>query len=190
MKIFNKLTILAASLAISSSLMSTEAQAASFSRIVNLDAKENTTTNAISLNLLAGTYTVDYIGMNDGGKYDAWNAWGEGVTKFCNRNGEGCRKGWINSYLISFDGFSKMFSSPSVYISPLQALQNAVDTSFTLASNTKVNFSIADSFYDDNVGGVSLRLSSQSIPEPTSVLSLLAVGAVSLSIYKRQKQIV
>ncbi|AFY57732.1 PEP-CTERM putative exosortase interaction domain-containing protein [Rivularia sp. PCC 7116] len=190
MKIFNKLAILAASLAMSSGLMQTEVHAASFSRIVNLDARENTTNNAISLNLLAGTYKVNYIGMSDGGNYDAWNAWGEGVTSFCNSHGEGCRKGWINSYRISFEGFSDMFSSPSVYRNPLQAMQNAVDTSFTLASNTKVNFFIADNYYQDNVGGVSLRLSSQSIPEPTSVISLFAVGAISLFIYKRQEQIV
>ena len=190
MKIFSNLVILAVSLAMSSSLMQTEAQAASFKRIVDLNARDNDTSNPISLNLSAGTYKVDYIGINDGGKYDAWNGWGDGVTSFCNGNGEGCQKGWINSYRISFEGFSDMFSSPSVYSNPIQAMQNAVDTSFTLKSNTEVNFFISDSVYGDNVGGVSLRISSQSIPEPSSVLSLFAIGAVSLSIYQRQKQIV
>jgi len=189
MKILNKLAIFTAASAVNIVVVQTEAQAASFKQIINLDAKENTTDNTISLDLAAGVYSVDYIGIDDGGMYDAWNAWGEGVTDFCNRNGEGCIKGWINSYRISFDGLTNMFSSSSVYASASQAMQNAVDTSFTLESDTKVKFFIGDSYYKDNSGGVSLKLSSQSIPEPTTKLGLLALGAATISTLKRKKQL-
>ena len=156
MKILNKLAIFTASVAVSISMVQTEAKAASFNRIINLDAKQDTTSNPISLDLSAGVYSVDYIGMNDGGIYDAWNAWGDGVTEFCNRNGEGCIKGWINSYRISFDGFTNMFSGSSVYATASQAMQNAVDTSFTLASDTKVNFFIGGTAITKIMSGVYL----------------------------------
>ncbi len=192
MKILSKLAILTVSVVVSIGISQTEAKAASFNRIINLDAKQDTISNPISLNLSAGVYSVDYIGMNDGGMYDAWNAWGDGVTEFCNQNGEGCIKGWFNSYRISFDGFTNMFSGSSVYATASQAMQNAVDTSFSLVSDTKVNFFIGDSNYKDNVGGVSLKLSasSQSIPEPTSMLGLLALATVSISTLKRKKQLI
>ncbi|MGB3758633.1 MAG: PEP-CTERM sorting domain-containing protein [Rivularia sp. (in: cyanobacteria)] len=192
MKILSKLAILTAGVAVSIGILQTEAKAASFNRIINLDAKQDTNSNPISLDLSAGVYSVDYIGMNDGGMYDAWNAWGDGVTEFCNRNGEGCIKGWFNSYRISFNGFTNMFSGSSVYATASQAMQNAVNTSFSLASDTKVNFFIGDSNYKDNVGGVSLKLSasSQSIPEPTSMLGLLALATVSISTLKCKKQLI
>jgi hypothetical protein len=190
MKLLNKLAMFTAGIAIGISLGQTEAQAASFTRILNLDAKQTTTNKPISLDLSAGVYSVDYIGINDGGMYDAWNPWGEGVTDFCNGNGEGCIKGWINSYRISFDGLTKMFSSPSVYASASQAMQNAVNTSFTLASDTQVDFFIGDGYYKDNGGGISLKLSSQSIPEPSAKLGLLALGAASISTLKGKKQLV
>ncbi len=192
MKILKKLAILTVSAVVSIGILQTEAKAVSFNRIINLDAKQDTTSNPISLDLSAGVYSVDYIGMNNGGMYDAWNAWGDGVTEFCNRNGEGCIKGWINSYRISFDGFTNMFSGSSVYATASQAMQNAVDTSFTLESDTKVDFFIGDSNYKGNVGGVSLKLSSssQSIPEPTTMFGLLTVGGIGISTLKRKKQMI
>lgn len=188
MKVFNKLAMLAAGVMISFGVMQ-EAQAAGFNQIVNIDALQNTTSNPISLNLSAGTYSVDYIGMNNGGAYDAWNAWGEGRVSQCDSNGEGCRTGWLNNYSISFDGFNQTFATGR-YANALQAMQNALSTSFTLASDTTVNFFVKDSHYRDNVGGVSLNVSSQSVPEPASMLGFLAVGTIGVSQLKRKKQVV
>ncbi|WP_414621664.1 PEP-CTERM sorting domain-containing protein [Calothrix sp. CCY 0018] len=192
MKVFN-LAIFAVGIAIGFGAIQTEAQAASFNQIINLDAKQNSTDNPISIMLSAGTYAVDYIGMNDGGAYDGWNAW-EGKVERCDRNRENCRRGWKNRYGISFDGMSNLFTSGKNYATASQAMQNAVNTSFTVASDTTVNFFINDKFYDDNIEGVSLRLSSesisQSVPEPTSMLGLLAVGTIGVSTLKRKKQAV
>lgn len=195
MKIFNKLAMVAAGVVAGFGVMPAEAQASSFNQFINLDAKLNSESNAISVNLSAGTYSVDYIGINEGGVYDGWNAW-QGVVGDCSSDGEGCRRGWRNDYSISFDDFSQLFATTGVYATPLQALQNAVNISFTLASATTVNFFIGDNYYEDNVGGVSLRLSSDNIstpktvPETASILGLLAVGAIGLSTLKAKKQIV
>ncbi|MGB3654346.1 MAG: hypothetical protein WBA41_24490, partial [Rivularia sp. (in: cyanobacteria)] len=105
MKVFNKLAILATGIAVGFGVMQPVAQAASFSQIVDIDSKQNTTSNPISLMLSAGTYSVDYIGMDEGGVYSGWNAW-EGNVEGCNSNGENCRRGWRNRYGISFDGIS------------------------------------------------------------------------------------
>ncbi len=193
MKVFNKLAMLGAGIAIGFGAMQPVAQAASFSEIIDIDSKQNTTSNPISLMLSAGTYSVDYIGINDGGVYSGWNAW-EGKVEKCNSNGENCRRGWKNRYGISFDGVSNLYTSGKNYATVSQAMLNAVNTSFTLASDTTVNFFINDKFYDDNIQGVSLRLSStsisQSVPEPASMLGLLAVGTIGVSTLKRKKQAV
>ena len=189
MKFFKKLAMVAAGVAVSFGVMQTEAQAGQFNQIININALENTTSNPISLDLSAGTYSVDYIGINDGGTYDAWNAWGEGIVSGCDSNGEDCQNGWLNNYSISFDGSEQTFATGR-YASALQAMQNALNTSFTLASDTTINFFIKDSHYKDNVGGVSLNLSSQSVPEPASMLGLLAVGTIGVSQLKRKKQVV
>ena len=193
MKVFNKLAMLAAGITIGFGVMQPVARAASFSQIIDLDSKQNTTSNPISLMLSAGTYSVDYIGMDEGGVYEGWNAW-EGKVERCDSKGENCRRGWRNRYGISYDGVSNLFTSGKNYATVSQALQNAVDTSFTLASDTTVNFFINDKFYDDNIEGISLRLSStsisQSVPEPASMLGLLAVGTIGVSTLKRKKQAV
>ena len=193
MKVFNKLAMFAAGIAVGFGAMQPVAQAASFSEIIDIDSKQNTTSNPISLMLSAGTYSVDYIGMDEGGVYEGWNAW-EGKVERCDSNKEGCRKGWRNRYGISYDGVSNLFTSGKNYATVSQALQNAVDTSFTLASDTTVNFFINDKFYDDNIEGISLRLSStsisQSVPEPASMLGLLVVGTIGVSTLKRKKQVV
>ena len=190
MKIFNQLAILAAGIVMGFSVMPTEARAGSFKQVINLDAKLNSESNPISMNLSAGTYSVDFIGIDDGGIYDSWNAW-EGVVGGCDSDGEGCRRGWRNDYGISFNGFNQLFATTDVYQTRLQALQNALDISFTLPSATTVNFFIGDYYYEDNIGGVSLKLSSaKTIPETASIFPLLAVGTIALSTLKFKKQIV
>lgn len=188
MKIFNKLAIIAAGITMSFGMLQPEARAASFNQIIDIDAKLNTRNNLVSLMLSAGTYGVDYIGMNDGGAYDGWNAWGR--VSGCNSNGENCTNGWLNSYVISFKNFSQIVTSNNRYSNSFIATQNAVNLSFTLPSDMMVNFFIPDSVYEDNVGGISLKLSSQSVPEPSSMLGLLAIGTLGISTLKLKKQLV
>ena len=193
MKLVNKFAIIAAGIAVSFGVIQGQAQAASFNQIVDIDAKQNTTSNPFELMLSAGTYSVTQIGTADGGAYDAWNAWGANRVSGCDDNGAGCRNGWLNSYAISSNDFDQTASNKNRYDSPLTALQNAVDSTFTLTSDTLVDFSIKDSAYGDNVGGVSLRVASvasQAVPEPASMLGLLAVGSIGVSSLKRKKKAV
>ena len=187
-RVYNKLGILAAGIVAGFGVIQTEAQAASFNQIIDIDARLNSNNNPISLMLSAGIYSVDYIGKNDGGAYDAWNAWGSVFG--CDSNGENCSIGWLSRYSISSNNFNQTLAGNSRYDTALMAMQNALDTSFTVASDSTVNFFIPDSVYGDNEGGVSLRLSSQSIPEPASILGLLSVGAIGISIFKGKKQAV
>ncbi|MCJ8279060.1 MAG: PEP-CTERM sorting domain-containing protein, partial [Rivularia sp. ALOHA_DT_140] len=128
-------------------------------------------------------------GIKEG--YDAWNAWGRNRVSGCDANGEECSKGWLNGFSISSDDFTKKIPNVSPYATPLIALQNALNTTFTLTSDSTVNFFFRDTNYRDNFGGVSLKLSSvQAVPEPASVLGLLAVGSIAVSGLKRKKQAV
>ncbi len=184
MKLVNKLAMVAAGIAVSFGVFQTEAKAATFNQIVDIDSTQNSASNPISLMLSAGTYSVDYIGQNDGGAYDGWNAWGGRVDS---------RVGWMNRYVVSSTDFSQEYTSGSRYGTALTALQNALDSTFTLTSDTLVNFSVRDSNYADNVGGVSLRVASvasQAVPEPASMLGLLAVGSIGVSSLKRKKKAV
>ena len=184
MKLINKLAMVAAGIAVSFGVFQTQAKAATFNQIVNIDSTQNSASNPISLMLSAGTYSVDYIGTSDGGAYDGWNAWGTST---------GNGTGWMNRYTVFTTDFTQEYTSPSVYNTPLLALQNAVDSTFTLTSDTLVNFSIRDSAYGDNAGGVSLRVASvasQAVPEPASMLGLLAVASIGVSSLKRKKKAV
>ncbi|AFY57731.1 hypothetical protein Riv7116_5351 [Rivularia sp. PCC 7116] len=67
MKLINKLAMVAAGVAVSFGVFQTEAKAATFNQIVDIDARQN---SPISLTLSAGTYSVDYIGVSDGGNYN------------------------------------------------------------------------------------------------------------------------
>lgn len=190
MKIFNKLAILAAGIVMGFGVIQTEAKAASFSQIIDIDAKQNSASNPIALMLSAGTYSVEYIGMDEGGAYSGWNAWGR--VDGCDINGENCRRGWLNGgYGLSFDGTTQVSGTTNVYANVSQAMQNAVDSSFILTSDKMVNFFMNDSFYDDNVGGISLKLSSnsnlKSVPEPASLLALFTVATIAVSTLKGKK---
>jgi len=179
MKLINKLAMVAAGIAVSFGVFQTEAKAASFNQIVDINANNS---NPVSFTLSAGTYSVDYIGTSDGGAYDGWNAW-NGSTAGTD--------GWMNRYTISTTDFTQEYTSGSRYGTSLQALQNAVDSTFTLTSDTLVNFSVRDTNYADNVGGVSLQLSqlsATSVPEPASILGLLTVGSIAVSSLKRKKE--
>ncbi|MBD2387795.1 PEP-CTERM sorting domain-containing protein [Cylindrospermum sp. FACHB-282] len=172
-------------------MQSNAAEAASFSQIINLNPINiNNPNNPITLNLSAGEYDVSYIGIADGGLYDGWNAWG-GIIAGCNNEGNKCQKGWGNSYSISLNnqpanGFgygNGRFSTLSL------ARQNSAlsNTSFTLINDGTANFFISDSYYADNIGGVSLKVEKvQPVPEPFTTSGILLVGSIGLLLKKKK----
>ncbi len=148
------------------------------------------------VNLAAGSYAAQYIGPADGGAFDAWNAWG--AVDFCNGAGMNCNRGWIYQFLVDFGhgvgnfdrtdlaagGLSPIAGDNRIYATAGQALAAAqtdlAPFSFTLAAAQAVNFYIGDSRYDDNEGGISLRIvekvaDSSGAPEP-GAWALLITG--------------
>lgn len=98
MKLINKLAMIAAGVAVSFGVFKTEAKAASFNQIVDINARQNSANSPVSLMLLAGTYSVDYVGTSDGGAYDGWNAWNGSIAG---------TDGWMNRYSISTTDFTQ-----------------------------------------------------------------------------------
>jgi len=129
---------------------------------VDINAKTNTSDNPVELFLTAGTYNVNPFE----GVYESWNAWGR--VKNC--NGDICGNGWINNYSITTPTDTIFTSNRTRYRTADLALLNALSTSFTLSSDATVKFYIRDSYYRDNIGGISLDVSADisSVPVPAA----------------------
>jgi hypothetical protein len=89
--------------------------------IINIDSRTNSISNPIGLSLEAGTYTIETIGVADGGLFNAWSAW---ASSNCG-NPDGCQRtvptsstGFLTSYQVN---------SPSI----LSASVDGVDLSPT-----------------------------------------------------------
>jgi hypothetical protein len=125
-------------------------------KIINIEARWM---RSVTDFLPAGDYKVEYIGVAQGGQYNAWNyrynyyPW------------------WSNQYQIDSSEFS--FSTGRLsenWGSDTLALANAKNTTFVLTKDGNVTFWIYDTLYDDNTGGISLRVTS--IPTPATNITL------------------
>ena len=120
--------------ALCASVLSAASLAAS-ATIVDIEALTGATGRV--LHLAAGTYDVRYVGIADGGAYDAWNPWG--FVAGCDGGGMNCGNGWIVSSAIDFghgtanfdsvDGYAwtsaKLPDDNRIYQTPGQALASA-----------------------------------------------------------------
>ncbi len=69
--------------------------------VVNIDPDVNDRLNPIQLNLEAGTYRVEVIGIADGGIADAWSPWASttcGDPAGCANTSPTTQTGWITKY--------------------------------------------------------------------------------------------
>ncbi|MFM6436230.1 MAG: cadherin repeat domain-containing protein, partial [Microcystis panniformis] len=123
-------------------------------KIINIEARWG---RSVTEFLPAGDYKVEYIGIAQGGQYNAWSAWGS-------------RDRWLNNYVISSSQFSNIYNGEKIWSDPSTALTNAKNTTFVLSKDGNVTFWIDDSVYEDNTGGVSLRVTS--IPTPATNITL------------------
>lgn len=173
----------AASLILSGFLFTSPAGAT----IINIDAFDPE--SAVTLDLGRGDYVIQTIGRDDGGLYDAWNAWGQVLD--CDVSGRNCSNGWLTRYVVESDSLGSFMNgydpdiTKSLYATPEMALANAVTYKFWLPSTESVMFSIHDPFKSDNIGGISLRISQ--VPEPAS-FALIALGLFGISLLMRHRK--
>lgn len=124
--------------------------------IVNINAKTSTKKNPVAIELKAGIYSVSVIGVSEGGKYNAWKPWFHKEKK--NKDGEWV-KGWVNKYSYSSSEFSEVtLHDSTIHETPVKALDNAIDSKFTLKNKAVVYFYILDSPHMDNKDGISLQI--------------------------------
>lgn len=151
--------------------------------ILNIDGQQNSFANPVTLSLEKGFYSLTRIGIEDGGTFNAWSPWGDTNCT----NPEGCEatkpttfKGWTNRYhVISAEIASATINGDPttiddtlpgyfvddgmVYPTDLDALAKASTSVFFLKASADVEFAISDSTVEDNRGGLSFLLVSESI---------------------------
>ena len=167
--------------------------------VVNLDGIHNASTDgstAKSVNLDAGTYKVTFT-QDDYTAFSRWNS-----NAGCDGDGTHCRQGWESSAVIAVGGQTFYFGDSggnggygpnadgSYYASAALSFAHAGIYSqlFTLGAAGDVSFYIFDNNLGDNRGGISLSITSVSVPEPAGwPFLLVGFSALGLLAYRRRK---
>lgn len=136
-------------------------------RLVNIDARANRYPDSpVGVPLPAGEYEIKPVGVAQGGAFNAWNPFGSGAT-------------WWTVYFAWSDEFLiRRGEHGSFYPTDVEALTHAETASFALSAEATVKFSVADSNYGDNTGGMSLQVTSLCGPTGPRDLSYSVNPAV------------
>ncbi len=125
------------------------------SYVVNLNANSNGEDNPIHLTLEEGDYTITPISAH----YNAWLPWSSIDNCYTD---ERCVQGWSNQYQYVIDE-NVNTAGESQFKTPELALSSATQTTFFLGSDSEVSFLLSDNIYDDNQGGMSLKIEKSII---------------------------
>ena len=160
-----------------------------YATIIDVDSKSPF---GVTLALDPGTYSFAYIGIADGGKYDAWTAWNDSIQP-CDGP---CPTGFINELRIEGlgpaplyigDHFNPIWPTAAEALHAAQA--NYSPFTLTITQATVIRFlvgegaeqgcatGIASVCWADNSGGISLLT---AVPE-TNTFALLLSGLVALA---------
>lgn len=125
--------------------------------LINLNAVKNGSTGPVTLALKAGDYKITPISSH----YSSWMAYSSIADCYTD---ERCIRGWSNRYQYSTYGNS-VTNGDDGFKTPELAFANATSSTFFLGSDTDVLFLLFDSIYDDNQGGMSLKVENISVTE-------------------------
>ncbi|MFO1053537.1 MAG: hypothetical protein U1F36_15090 [Planctomycetota bacterium] len=158
------------------------ASLAATQQIVDVSALTNDTAHPVVVTLQPGLWRVVAIDPTQSGAYTAWHAW-NGQNVGCSATPGGCTQGWMWNYFIQCPGM------PSVKVGAVfggigapkfategEAFATAPEHWFPLTTPTAVSFWIGDSNYQDNLGGVSLRIDSATPIYPTMTATPAAIS--------------
>ena len=167
--------------------------------VVNLDGMANASlngANAVTLNLDAGDYNLNFIE----GAFTAFTRFSN--VSGCDGFGAKCITGFENSARFVVNGTTFLFGDGAAsgglgpqatggyYSTAAQsfAASSAFSTTFSLAAPGSVSFYLFDDNLGDNSGGVSLAVAA--VPEPaTWMLMLLGMAGVGYTMRRKDKQI-
>ena len=113
--------------------------------------------SAVSVDLSAGVYLVEPMGVLFGGAFDA--ALDQAAPAACDEHGARCDAGWAVRYDVLSAEVALSAAAVDLYGTAEDALASAPARVFCLTEPQSVGFFFADAAPADNQGGVSLRLS-------------------------------
>ncbi len=174
--------------------------APSYAIVINVNASDEYWSYHYSpIPFEAGLYRITPIGRDDGGAFNAWNAWDNDVSG-CSSDGL-CDRGWLDSYSFGYvepGGFVHEIATiggrvdqgtSQAYSSPLLALSHARTFDFELTSPVSLYFYLRDggNWYYDNFGGMSLKIEPiLQVPLPPSGMLMLC-GLIVLVLMSRTR---
>ena len=153
---------------------------ADWSTVVNVPGTTNPSVNPVTIQLDAGTYTVTIVEPPyPGAIYTAYSFYSYGGL-------------WSTNLTITLAAspYTQLFINPDgIWSDPNTAFQNSQSGSFTITTSELVNLGVADSYYGDNTGGVSVLLDGNptSTPIPAAAY-LLGSGLLGLVAVRKKMQ--
>ena len=161
--------------------------------IVNVSAVTNNELNPVTiLTDSTDTVLIEVIGIADGGLYDAWSAWD--TSSGCDSGVPSmCTQGWLWSATVFVNGdpsLSGVIFAPGLFADPLDALAAAKAENPPGPGTTgfgSYSFFTGETIsFEDNRGGVSLRLTINPVPIPAAAW-LFGSALLGLVGVKRKK---